>query len=313
MRQHSRRDFLKAATGTAAALPLLGAPTPKRLATDWVPLGNSGVKVTRLAFGTGTHGGRVQRDLGQEEFTKLVRYAYDRGIRFFETAETYNGMPQMLSTALKGVPRDSYKLMTKYRLRPEDDVAATIDQFRRDLRSEYVDILLIHCVRSPNWPDETKRVQDAFSEAKSKKIVLAHGASVHGLQPLRAFPGNKWLDVALMRVNHNGTRMDSMSLVESPQKGNVSEVAERAKQIHAQGTGVLGMKLIGEGQFTSADDREAAMKFAMNLGAVDAVTIGYKSPAEIDEAIDRMNRALNSQDRAGLRGSCGGRFPLGLS
>src|SRR5580700_10004971 len=108
----TRRDFL--ITSVAAAAVATAAPT-KRLATDWVTLGKSNVKVTRLAFGTGTHGGKVQRDLGQEEFTRLVRHAYDRGIRFFETAESYHGMPEMLAIALKGVPRDSYRFLTKLR------------------------------------------------------------------------------------------------------------------------------------------------------------------------------------------------------
>jgi len=111
---HSRRHFLKtglAATSLAAAAgPLLAAPT-KRSATDLVTLGNSGVKVSRLAFGTGTMSGRVQRELGQDQFNRLVRHAYDNGVRFFETAESYPGMPEMLGIALKGIPRDSYMLM----------------------------------------------------------------------------------------------------------------------------------------------------------------------------------------------------------
>src|SRR5205823_9397939 len=164
-----------------AGATLLGAKPTKRAATDWVTLGRSNVKVTRLAFGTGTHGGRVQRELGQEEFTRLVRYAYDRGIRFFETAESYHGMPEMLGIALKGLPRDSYKLMTKYSVRADDDPNAKIDMFRKQLASEYFDILLLHCMRSPSWADNTKRLQDGFSEAKNKKVILAHGASVHGL------------------------------------------------------------------------------------------------------------------------------------
>ncbi len=297
MPRPTRRDFLKsgfAATvlsGIGAALPARAA---KRSATDFVTLGNSGVQVTRLAFGTGTYGGRVQRELGQEQFTRLVRHAYDRGIRFFETADAYTGMPQMLATALKGIPRDSYKLMTKFRLHDMDDRKATIDRLRRDLNTEYFDILLMHCVRSPNWPQEMKPLEDEFSEAKVKKIILAHGASCHGLQALRQFPGTRWLDVALLRINHKGTRMDTPSTQDTNELGDVHEVAAHARQIHAQGTGVLGMKLVGEGRFTSPQDREAALKYVMGLGAVDAVTIGYKSTAEIDEAIERMNRVLNA-------------------
>ena len=296
MPQWTRRDFLKSSLATVLAGTggALSAPA-KRSATDWVPLGNSGVQVTRLAFGTGTMGGRVQRELGQEQFTRLVRHAYDRGIRFFETADSYRGMPQMLATALKGLPRDSYRLMTKFSwYRDMTDPKATIDRLRSDLGSEYLDILLIHCVRSPGWPGELERLRDEFAAAKAKKVILSHGASCHGLQPLRAFPGNKWLDVALLRVNHSGVKMDSMQTRDTEDLGDVNEVASHVKKIHAQGTGVLGMKLIGEGRFTTPEDREAALKFAVGLGAVDSVTIGYKSTAEIDEAIERMNRVLNT-------------------
>ena len=296
MTRFSRRDFFKTAAGAAGALATgsNAVAAGKRSATDWVPLGNSGVKVTRLAFGTGTFGGRVQRELGQEQFTRLVRHAYDRGIRFFETADNYREMQVMLAAALKGIPRDSYKLMTKYRLR-EADAKATIDRQRKELNSEYFDILLLHCVRGANWNSDYERLRDEFSEAKQKKVILAHGASCHGLLPLRAFPGNKWLDVALMRVNHDGTRMDTLHGNDSiPDKGDVSEVTSHIAKVHGQGTGVIGMKIIGEGQFTDPEQREKSIRYVMGLGTVDAVTIGYKSPAEIDEAIARINSALNS-------------------
>src|ERR1700674_1741231 len=146
MARSTRRDFLKTSVAAGVLSGLGVAQTRKRSATDWVTLGKSNVQVTRLAFGTGTHGGRVQRELGQPEFTRLVRHAYDRGIRFFETAESYHGMPELLSTALKGVPRDSYKLMTKYSTPSSGDAQLKIDQFRRQLGTEYIDILLLHCL-----------------------------------------------------------------------------------------------------------------------------------------------------------------------
>jgi len=271
----------------------IAAPA-KRSATDLVTLGKSDIKVTRLAFGTGTHGGRVQRELGQAEFTRLVRHAYDRGIRFFETAESYPGMPEMLSTALKGVPRDSYKLMTKYTTPATGAPEVKVDEFRRQLNTEYIDILLLHCLRPPTWQTDYRNLQDGLSEAKQKKIILSHGASVHGLPALRTFPGNQWLDIAMIRMNHNGTRMDTPYSHEVAERGRVDEVVENTKKVHAQGMGVISMKLCGEGQFTTAEDRDAAMKFAMGLGCVDAVTIGFKNTAEIDEAIDRMARVLNT-------------------
>jgi 1-deoxyxylulose-5-phosphate synthase len=295
MPHFTRRDFLKTGVAATVLSGVSGAAIArtKRSATDWVTLGKSKVKVTRLAFGTGSFSGRVQRDLGQEEFTRLVRHAYDHGIRFFETAESYHGMPEMLAVALKGIPRDSYRLMTKYSTPSSGDPAPKIDQFRRQLNTEYIDILLLHCLRPPTWSNDYESLQDGFSLAQDKKVILAHGASIHGLPALRTIPGNPWLQIAMIRMNHNGTRMDTPEMRDVDAAGNVSEVVAQTKKVHAQGMGVISMKLCGEGRF-SFEDRDAAMKFAMNLGCVDSVTLGFKNTAEIDEAIDRMHRVMNS-------------------
>ena len=293
---HSRRDFLK----TSIAATMLGGlsgtaahAAAKRSATDWVTLGRSGVKVTRLGFGTGTFSGRVQRELGQEEFTRLVRHAYDSGIRFFETAQSYGGMHQMLGVALKGLPRDSYRVMTKMTMRPDMDATAMIDKFRTEMQMEYFDILLLHYMHNPDWYGALERQRDEFSEAKSKKVILSKGASVHGLPTLRTFPGNKWLDIAMIRMNHRGTKMDAEDF-NTNGLGDVSEVVQHAKKVHAEGMGVISMKLAGEGQFTSREDRQKALKFAFGTGAVDTVTIGYKNTGEIDEAIGNLDLALKA-------------------
>ncbi len=297
MAHFTRRDFIKTGVGASvlstAGGTLLAEAPPKRLATDWVTLGKSNVKVTRLAFGTGTTSGRAQRALGQEGFTRLVRYAYDRGIRFFETAESYHGMPEMLAIALKGLPRDSYRLMTKYSTPASGDPAPKIDQFRQQLNTEYIDILLLHCLRPPTWATDYASLQDGFSLAQQKGAIASHGASIHGLPALRTIPGNQWLQIAMIRMNHNGTRMDTPDMRDVDQLGNVEEVVAHTRKVHQQGMGVISMKLVGEGRFTKAEDRDASMKFAMNLGCVDAVTIGFTETAQVDETIDRMNRVMN--------------------
>jgi predicted aldo/keto reductase-like oxidoreductase len=290
----TRRDFIKSSVtiGVAAGVgSTVTVSAQQKSATDWVTLGNSGIKVTRLAFGTGTFSGKVQRELGQDGFTRLVRYAYDHGIRFFESADSYGEMHEMLAKALKGIPRDSYKLMTKIPWGGEVDVPSTIDRYRRETDSEYFDILLMHCLRTADWPSELQKLQDDLSEAKEKQAILSHGASCHGMLPLRAFPGNNWLDVALVRINHNGALMDKVNM-RSREPGDVDEVVSHINSIHQQGTGVIGMKLIGEGRFTQPEDREASIKFVMQMGTVDSITIGFKNTAEIDEAIERINRSL---------------------
>jgi aryl-alcohol dehydrogenase-like predicted oxidoreductase len=293
MPNFSRRDFLRAglAAGVFAGtrgLPLKAAGGP---ATEWVTLGKSGVKVTRLAFGTGSVGGRVQRQLGQDEFTRLVRYAYDRGIRFFETAESYGQMHQMLGIALKGIPRDSYRLMTKVTTRSGVDPQQKVDELRKLANTDYFDIALLHWQHTASWPADTARWQDGLQEAEARKAVIAHGASVHGLPALRRFPGNPWLQVALFRTNHNGTKMDAEDY-ETNGSGDVPEVLSHVTKVGKEGIGVIGMKLIGEGAFTNREDRQAAMRFAFRKAGVQAVTVGYKNTAEIDEAIENLNLAL---------------------
>jgi 1-deoxyxylulose-5-phosphate synthase len=293
MGNYSRRNFLRTglAAGVLAATGRLPLRAARGSATDWVTLGKSGVKVTRLAFGTGTFAGRTQRELGQDQFTRLVRHAYDRGIRFFETAESYGEMHKMLGEALKGVPRDTYRLMSKVTTRDGVDPREKIDELRKLANTDYFDVMLLHYQHVATWPADTVRWQDGILEAKSKKAVVAQGASVHGLPALRQCPGNKWLEIAMIRMNHKGTRMDAEEF-NTNGPGNVSEVVAHVKQVRAEGMGVISMKLAGEGAFTTREDRQAAMKFAFNDAGVDSVTVGYKSTAEVDEAIENLNLAL---------------------
>jgi aryl-alcohol dehydrogenase-like predicted oxidoreductase len=293
MAHYSRRNFLKAglAGGILAGTGSLRLRASRGTATDWVTLGKSGVKVTRLAFGTGTFSGRTQRELGQEQFTRLVRHAYDLGIRFFETAETYGEMHEMLGVALKGVPRDTYRLMSKVTTREGGNPQEKIDELRRLANTDYFDVMLMHYQHVATWPTDTARWQDGILEAKSKKAVMGYGASVHGLPALRRFPGNQWLEIAMIRMNHRGTRMDAEDY-NTNGPGNVSEVVTHVKQVRTEGMGVISMKLVGEGAFTNREDRQAAMRFAFNTAGVDCVTVGFKNTAEIDEAIENLNLAL---------------------
>jgi predicted aldo/keto reductase-like oxidoreductase len=293
MKAISRRHFLK--TGVAAgalagvgSLPLLAEPGK---ATDWVTLGRSGVNVTRLAFGTGTHNGNVQRSLGQDGFTALVRHAYDSGVRFFESAEAYPQMHEMLGIALKGIPRENYRLMTKMTTGDGKDPQTKIDDLRRAAQTDYFDIMLLHVQKSPTWVSDTAQWQDVILENEHKEAVRTHGASVHGLPALRQVPSAKWLQIGMIRMNHKGVHMDA----ENPNTrdlGDVSEVVTHVHEAKKAGKGVISMKLIGEGSFTNREDRQAAMRFAFRNAGVHCVTVGTKSPAEVDEAIENLNMAF---------------------
>jgi len=291
MSQVSRRNFIKTsvAAGALASAGGLHVHAATNPATEWVTLGKSGVKVTRLALGTGTYNGHVQQALGQKGFTHLVHYAYDRGIRFFETSESYDESQQMLAAALKGLPRDSYRLMSKITTYDGGDPKKRLDRLFRNSGAEYFDIMLLHWQHTGEWPEESKPWQDAIVEAQAKKTIVARGASVHGLPALRRVPGDDWLEIGMIRCNQTGIYMDaenySMDAI-----GNVPEVVSYIKKTRDAGKGVISMKLAGEGKFNHAQ-RQQAMKFAFRHAGVDAVTVGYKSTSEIDEAIENINLA----------------------
>lgn len=295
MSPYSRREFIKAgmaagvAAGALSGAGSLTASAEPQTATSWVTLGKSGIKVTRLALGTGTFNGMVQQRLGEEGLTHLVHYAYDRGIRFFETAESYGDSPQMLAKALAGIPRENYKLMSKITT-GRGDPTAQLDQMLKNSNTEYFDIMLLHWQRSADWPEDTKRYQEALLRAQAQKKILSHGASVHGLPALDQVAGDKWLQIAMIRMNHKGVRMDAAV----PDSGELGDVPAVVKQVHlarAAGLGVISMKLAGEGRF-DRQDRQKAMRFAFRTAGVDAVTVGYKSTAEVDEAIENVNLAF---------------------
>ena len=289
----SRRDFLKTslAAGTLAGIDIRPMHASQPSAADTVTLGKSGLKVTRLAFGTGSDNGQVQSALGQQEFSRLIHYAYDRGIRFFETAEAYT-TPAMLGEALKPFPRESYQLMSKVTTDPGVNPQKRFDEMLRTSQTEYFDIMLLHWQHTSQWVTETTRWQDGILEAQSKKIIGVRGASVHGLPALRQMPGNNWLQVAMIRMNHNGTRMDGPTSADGNNPADVAEVVSQVKSVHSQGMGVISMKLVGAGAFTRHQDRQAEMRFAFRNAGVDAVTVGFKNTQEIDEAINNLNLAL---------------------
>ena len=199
----------------------------------------------------------------------------------------------MLGTALKETPATTTCSSSKVTTDEGVDPAKRFDEMRRLSQTEYFDIMLLHWQHTDNWVSSTSRWQDGILEQQQKKAILSRGASVHGLPALRQMPGNQWLEVAMIRMNHNGARMDGPTWDDNNNPDNVNEVVAHVKQVHQQGMGVVSMKLIGGGQFQNSHaDRAAAMKFAFQNAGVDAVTVGFKNTQEIDEAIDNLNRAL---------------------
>ncbi len=286
-RSPTRREFIRQAAafaGVAGVTPrLLAQSQAKRTATDQVTLGGTGIKLSRLGMGTGSNNGHVQVALGRDGFNTLIRYGYDRGLTYLDCAQSYATFT-WIADAIAPLPREKLFILSKIGGR-SDDILKVIDSHRKNFKTDYLDALLIHCMTRELWTDEWKRIMDGFDVARQRGWIRSKGVSCHTLEALQAGVESDWPEVHLVRVNPQGVHTDG-------QRGDIKPVLAELKKMKAKNRGVLGMKIIGNGDFRNPADRERSIRFAMSLPEVDAITIGFKSPAEIDEAIERMNRAL---------------------
>jgi 1-deoxyxylulose-5-phosphate synthase len=260
-------------------------PPPPR-----ITLGNTGVEMTRLGQGTGVHGGNRASDQSRMGFEKLVdlfHHAYDRGLRFFDLADLY-GTHLYFREALRKIPRDEVAILTKVWWRydgPEDDTSAefrtqmldsTIERFRHELATDYLDIVLLHCLMDDKWTAEMTPYMEALVRHKEAGRIKAVGVSCHDFGALKTAAAAPWVDVILARVNPKGVLMDA----------STDEVVAVLRDAKKAGKAIIGMKIFGEGQL--ADQRDACMKFAQNLEFLDAMTIGFEKPEQIDDVLRLM-------------------------
>jgi aryl-alcohol dehydrogenase-like predicted oxidoreductase len=289
-----RRDFLRrSASGLAAswvasktaraASFALPAVTSKYRAHDEVVLGRTGIRTSRLAMGTGTIGGggeSNQTRLGTNPFVTLLLDGYhENGLRFFDTADSYGSHPYV-AAAIKQLPRDKVTVLTKTDHRDPKEVREDLDRFRRELGTDYIDILLIHCTTEGDWTTRYRGVMDVLSEAKQKGIIRAHGVSCHSIEALRAAAAaSDWVDIDLVRLNPVGAHMDA----------DADTVIGVVKQMRKAGTGIIGMKILGQGAMR--DRPSEAVRFALGSGVLDAFTIGAESRREQDDLTHRIAAA----------------------
>ncbi len=258
-------------------------PLPKKFtAQDEVVLGHTGIRTSRLAMGTGTigySGASNQTRLGNSPFTKLLLDGYhDNGLRFFDSADSYGSHPYV-AAALKQIPRDKVTVLTKTDTRNPAGVRADLERFRRELGIEQIDIVLIHCVTEGDWTTRYRGVMDVLSEAKEKGVIRAHGVSCHTIQALRAAAASPWVEVDLVRLNPIGSHMDAAP----------DTVIGVIKEMRAQGKGIVGMKILGQGDLR--DRPSEAIRYALGTGVLDAFTIGAESQKEQNNLIQRIAAA----------------------
>ena len=269
----------KSIVSEASPLP----PLPRKFsASDTVTLGNTGIRTSRLAMGTGTVGSghhSHQTALGVSGLSALLLSGYDNnGLRFFDTADSYGSHPHV-AEALKHVPRDKVTVLTKTWARDPGTARADLDRFRRELGTDHLDIVLMHCVTEADWTERYKGVMDVLSEAKQKGIIRAHGCSCHSIEALRAAAKSPWVEVDLVRLNPIGSHMDA----------DPETVKGVLREMKVSGKAIVGMKVLGQGDMR--DRLDEALNHALGFGLLDAFTIGAESKAEQDDLVRRIAAA----------------------
>jgi aryl-alcohol dehydrogenase-like predicted oxidoreductase len=289
MKPITRRDFMRySAAGTLAAglaLPAAAQATaPVVTATTERTLGKTGLKCTLLGMGTGTkawNGSSEQNRQGREAFVSCIEHAYDRGLRYYDMADMYGAHDYVKEAMKRSVQRDKVMLLTKTVAKTPEEARADFERFRKELDVDQLDIVLMHCMTDGAWPEKQKGVMDALVDLKAQGKIKALGCSNHTLEALQQAVNSPWVDVILARINPKGVKMD----------GTPDQVVPLLKKAHDSGKGIIGMKIVGEGELSNqlAD----SLRFVLGLGCVDAITIGFLKPAEIDDAMEKI-KALST-------------------
>ena len=297
MKDINRRSFLhKSALGVGGAFAAatgiinLSFNPASNAFIDVVSLGETNLKVPRLALGTGSFGWKrtsSQKKLGEDKFVQLAQHAFDRGVKFFETADMY-GTHEYVGKAMKKVGRENVTLLSKIMVYDHEGWYKTepfqksIDRFRKELNTDYIDILLLHCMVNSELPDEYKRYMDDYSEAKQKGIIKQVGLSCHDFGAMEIAAESPWADVLLARINYDGAKMDGTP-------PDVMSVLKRAKE---NGKGIIGMKIFGCGELTKEDQRQKSLEYVIKSGNVDCMTIGMESIEQVNDNVERIMKLV---------------------
>jgi predicted aldo/keto reductase-like oxidoreductase len=279
-----RRSFIRGAAITAsvaalAPLSVKAVPEPGiKYISDKVILGDTGIQVSRMAMGTGTNGwaqnSNQTRQLGISGVADLLQAAYDRGVIFWDSADQYGSHPH-LKEALKRVPREKVVILSKTHASTEEEMKADLDRFRKELGTDYIDILLLHCMVNKDWPKEKAGAMEVLEQARQKKIIKAHGVSCHTLEALKTAAETPWVQIDLARINPAGVSMDD----------KVPTVVPILKQMKQSGKVIMGMKIFGVGKLI--DRKDECIKYALAQDYMSCFTIGIES---LDQFLDLEKR-----------------------
>lgn len=251
---------------------------------DYATLGNTGIRVSRLCFGTLTVG-PLQARLPLEEGAAVLANAMERGVNFFDTAQLYGTYPY-LKRAMERAGKYDAVISTKTYAYDRSLARAALEEARRELNRDIIDIFLLHEQESIHTLRGHREALDYLMEQKAKGVIRAVGASMHRVAAVEgAVPMG--LDVIHPLLNleglgiADGTRADMEAAVRAARKA---------------GVGVFSMKPLGGGNLFA--QAASCLDYARGLPFVDSVAVGMQSVEEVTANIDFFEQGFFSSAAA---------------
>lgn len=248
-----------------------------------VILGNTGIEVSRICFGSLTMT-PFQAGLTVKEGAHLIEYGYDKGINFIDTAEIYENY-DYIKTALKGIKREDFVIATKSYAYTRELARQSLDLALKSLGTDYIDIFLLHEQESIHTVRGHFEAIEYFLEQKKKGIIRAIGISTHRIAGAKAVREVDELDIIHPIVNKYGIGI---------QDGTIDEMLNELKAIKSLGKGIYAMKPLGGGHLIK--EAESSFNFVKNISSIDSIAIGMQSSVEIDANIDLLEKGYISED-----------------
>jgi len=250
---------------------------------DRIKLGNTGIEVSRLCFGSLTMT-PFQAGLTVKEGGYLIEYAYDKGINFIDTAEIYENY-QYIREALKGIKREDYHIATKTYAYTEEMARNSLELALKELDTDYIDVFLLHEQESIHTVRGHFEAIEYFLKAKQEGKIRSIGISTHRIAGALAAKEVKEIEIIHPIINKHGIGI---------QDGNIEDMLKIIEEIYRMGKGIYAMKPLGGGHLIK--EVESAFNFVRDIPFIHSIAIGMQSKEEVEANINLLSNGFIPDD-----------------
>lgn len=241
---------------------------------DYREIGQTGIRVSRLCFGSLTLG-PLQKNLGLSEGIGLIEEAIDYGVNFIDTADLYDTYDY-----IKGALKKAPDMIVSSKSYAYDNKTAeeTLNRALKAIDRDYIDFFLLHEQEGPLTLKGHWEAIEYLIRAKEEGKVRAIGISTHHIEGVKAASSLAEMDIIHPIINYKG-----FGIVD----GSLSEMEKAIEEAHKRGKGIYAMKALGGGHLIR--DMNLAMDYILSLPYLDSIAIGMQRSEEIGVNVKLFN------------------------